>query len=217
MWSLYRRYYASTSRKLFERDFAQKDSLLVLRDADDCIRGFSTIAVGLTQFDGCGVRYVFSGDTIIEPAYWGTQALAFSWLRHAGEIKRMQPEVPLFWFLIVKGHRTFRYLPAFAREFFPHWKRHTPVHLAALMNKLAHERFGAAFDAASGVVRYQESQGHLAGDIAEASEREAGRDDVSFFFRRNSGYRNGDELVCLCELSAENLRPLARRLFENTH
>jgi hypothetical protein len=213
MWNLYRRFYAGTERALFERDLAQKDSLLLLRDGEQRIQGFSTIAVGVTEFEGGQVRFVFSGDTIIDRAHWGSQALAFTWLRYVGELKRERPEMPLFWFLIVKGHRTFRYLPAFAREFYPHWERGTPARISALMNKLARERFGAAFDDASGVVRFPESRGHLAEPFAEANEREAGREDVSFFLRRNSGYRNGDELVCLCELSLENLRPLARRLF----
>jgi hypothetical protein len=213
MWNLYRRFYAGTDVALFERDLAQKDSLLLLRDGDQRIQGFSTIAVGVTEFEGSQVRFVFSGDTIIDRAHWGSQALAFTWLRYVGELKRERPELPLFWFLIVKGHRTFRYLPAFAREFYPHWQRGTPAHIAALMNKLARERFGEAFDDASGVVRFPESRGHLAEPFAEANEREAEREDVSFFLRRNSGYRNGDELVCLCELSLENLRPLARRLF----
>jgi hypothetical protein len=217
MWSLYHRFYAGTHRELFERDLAQKDSLLLLRDAERRIQGFSTIALGVTEFEGAPIRFIFSGDTIIERAHWGSQALAFTWLRHVGELKRERPELPLFWFLIVKGHRTFRYLPAFAREFYPHWQRGTPARIAALMSKLARERFGEAFDDASGVIRYPQSHGHLAEPFAEANEREAGREDVSFFLRRNSGYRNGDELVCLCELTAENLRPLARRLFESAH
>ena len=213
MWNLYRRFYSGSHRELFERDFAQKDSLLVLRDADGRIQGFSTIAVGIIEFEGQPVRYVFSGDTIIERAHWGTQALAFTWLRYVGELKRERPELPLFWFLIVKGHRTFRYLPAFAREFYPHWQRGTPARMSALMRQLARERFGNAFDDEAGVVRYPDSHGHLAEPFAEASEREVAREDVSFFLRRNAGYRNGDELVCLCELTADNLRPLARRLF----
>jgi hypothetical protein len=89
--------------------------------------------------------------------------------------------------------------------------------VAALMQKLARDRFGDAFDAESGLIRYPESHGHLAEGYAEASERESGREDVSFFLRRNPGYRDGHELVCLCELSRENLRPLARRLFEGAH
>jgi hypothetical protein len=213
MWNLYHRFYAGTDRALFERDLAQKDSLLLLHDGEGRIQGFSTIAVGDTIHEGEAIRFVFSGDTIVDRAHWGSQALAFTWLRYVGELKRERPELPLFWFLIVKGHRTFRYLPAFAREFYPHWQRGTPARISALMNKLARERFGAAFDDQNGVVRYPESHGHLAEDFAEANEREAGREDVSFFLRRNSGYRRGDELVCLCELTADNLRPLARRLF----
>jgi hypothetical protein len=213
MWNLYRRFYSGTHRELFDHDLANKDSLLLLTDAAQRIQGFSTMAVGLIEFEGRPVRYVFSGDTIIDKAYWGSQALAFTWLLYVGELKRAQPELPLFWFLIVKGHRTFRYLPTFAREFYPHWERGTPAHIAALMNRLARERFGEAFDDTSGVIRYREPHGHLAEGFAEANEREAGREDVSFFLKRNAGYRQGDELVCLCELSAENLRPLARRLF----
>lgn len=213
MWNLYRRFYAGTHRALFERDLAQKDSLLLLHDGEGRIQGFSTMAVGVVEFEGRPIRYVFSGDTIIDRAHWGTQALAFTWLRYVGELKREHPELPLFWFLIVKGHRTFRYLPTFAREFYPHWERGTPAHIAALMNMLARERFGEAFDDEHGVIRHAESRGHLAEPFAEASEREAGREDVKYFLKRNAGYRKGDELVCLCELSAENLRPLARRLF----
>lgn len=217
MWNLYQRFYSGTHRALFDADLAAKDSLLVLRDDQQCIQGFSTIAVGLTEFDDRQIRYVFSGDTIVDRAFWGSQALAFSWLRYVGELKREQPELPLFWFLIVKGHRTFRYLPTFAREFYPHWERGTPEPVAALMQKLARERFGDAFDAESGLIRYPESHGHLAEAYAEANERECGREDVSFFLKRNPGYRDGHELVCLCELSRENLRPLARRLFEGAH
>ena len=49
------------------------------------------------------------------------QALAFDWISRMGAIKRAHPERPLYWLLLVKGHRTFRYLPLFAKSFFPHW------------------------------------------------------------------------------------------------
>jgi hypothetical protein len=216
MWELYRRFYEGTGPALFDADLAQKESLVLLRDADGRIQGFSTIAIGTTDLDDRPIRYVFSGDTIIDRAHWGTQALAFCWLRFVGEIKRERPEVPLYWFLIVKGHRTFRYLPTFAHEFYPHWRNSTPSAMTALLNKLARERFGDAFDSANGLIRYPESRGHLVPAWAEVTEREAEREDVNFFLRRNAGYRRGDELVCLCELSANNLRPLARRLFDGT-
>ena len=44
-------------------------------------------------------------------------------------------------------------------------------------------------------------------------ERERKRPDVAYFLQCNPGYASGDELVCLCELSTDNMRPLTRRLF----
>ena len=37
---------------------------------------------------------------------------------------------------------------------------------------------------------------------------------MAFFLRSNPGYLRGEELVCLTELASDNLRPLARRVFE---
>ncbi len=214
MWALYHRFYAGTNRALFEDDLRAKDSLLVMRDDERRIQGFSTLAVGFAEHEGRVIRYVYSGDTIVDRAHWGSQSLAFTWLRYVGEIKRERPELPLFWFLIVKGHRTYRYLPTFARTFWPTWTGPTPTATADLMARLARERFGTAYDLGSGVIRHSKSHGHLVPEFAEASDREAGRDDVRFFLAKNPGYRSGDELVCLCELASANLRPLARRIFD---
>ena len=46
MWSLYRRFYSGTHRDLFERDLAQKDSLLLLHDAEQRIQ----VAWGIADF-----------------------------------------------------------------------------------------------------------------------------------------------------------------------
>lgn len=216
MWHLYSRFYAGTSRSRFHADLEAKDMALVLRDAREQLQGFTTLAVSTTEFEGRRVRVLFSGDTIVERAYWGSQALAFNWLRLAGALKRREPDVELYWFLIVKGQRTYRYLPTFAKQFVPDWRDSSPSqNLSRLLDVLARERFGEAWDPATGVIRFGESHGHLAPEWATVSEREAGREDVRFFLRRNPGYGQGDELACLCELTAANLRPLARRIFED--
>jgi hypothetical protein len=213
MWALYSRFYLGTRRERFRADLAEKDTALILRDADGCLQGFSTLATWSREFAGAPIRVLFSGDTIIEREHWGSQALAFNWLRHAGGLKRMQPEVPLYWFLIVKGQRTFRFLPTFALEFLPDWRTSPAPGASQLLTLLAREKFGDAYDPATGVIRFRESHGHLAQQWAKVSEREAAREDVQFFLRRNPGYVRGDELACLCELSSGNLRPLARRVF----
>jgi hypothetical protein len=82
------------------------------------------------------------------------------------------------------------------------------------MDALARERFAQAYDARRGVVSFARSRGHLKPRWAAIEASETLRDDVSFFLRSNPGYARGDELVCLTELAPGNLRPLARRVFE---
>lgn len=213
MFSLFERYYGGTSYARFAADLADKSRVLVLRDESGALCGFSTLAVYERVFRGETVRVIFSGDTVVDERHWGQQALAFAWLRLAGEVKSEQPDTPLYWFLISKGHRTYRYLSAFSREFHPAPGRPTPARIAELMAFLARERFGAAYDAAAGVLRFPESLGHLRDGYAEVPEAHRRLPEVAFFLERNPGYARGEELVCLCELSEANLQPIARRAF----
>jgi hypothetical protein len=213
MYAVYERHYDATSPTLFQQDLKCKDYAIVIRNDDRAIVGFSTLAIMNVTLDGSPLRAIFSGDTIIDQAYWGTQSLSFNWLRFAGTIKAQAPETPLCWFLIVKGHRTYRYLSAFSRDFYPHWDNPTTPWARRVMETLASKRFGEAFDAERCIVSFPESRGHLKTTLADVAADEAARPDVAFFLRRNPGYRRGEELVCVTELSLENLRPLARRLF----
>jgi hypothetical protein len=188
MFSLYAASYRDTARARFLDDLGDKTHCIVLRDGDGTIQGFSTLKLYETRWRETRIRVMFSGDTIIDPAHWGTQQLAFAWIRHAGDVRRAAPAVPLYWFLICKGHRTYRYLGAFARHYLP----------------LA----GARADGRD------VPQGRLAPELASVPDAHRRIGDVAYFLQRNPGYARGDELVCLCELSAPNLRPLARRLFE---
>jgi hypothetical protein len=214
MYDLYCTYYDSTSPALFEFDLQHKESVLLLRDGAGAVVGFSTIAIQSAKLDTGPVRAIYSGDTIIDRAYWGTQALAFTWLRYAGTVKARAPDYPLYWFLIVKGHRTYRYLSAFSIDFYPHWSTPTPAWARSVIERLARRQFDAAYDSERGVVSFPQSRGHLKQPWAAVEPEDAARPDVAFFLRSNPGYTRGEELVCLTELTPGNLRPLARRVFE---
>ena len=213
MFSVYARYYEATSWELFQSDLEEKQYALVLRDRADVIQGFTTIAITETSHNGAPLRAIFSGDTIIDRNHWGTQQLAFNWIRFAGKVKAEKPDVPLYWFLIVKGHRTYRFLPTFSIDFYPHWERPIPAQVKRLMDRLAEDRFGDTYDPETGVIEFPTSRGHLNPDLVAVSASEARRADVAFFLDRNPGYSRGNELVCLTELALDNLRPIAQRQF----
>jgi hypothetical protein len=213
MYALYREHYAAVTLEHFADDLADKAHVLIVRDGEGEMRGFSTLAVTKAACRGTALRAIFSGDTIMHRDYWGHQSLAFAWIRFAGSVKAQEPGLPLYWFLITKGHRTYRYLSAFSIDFYPRWDRPTPGRELEIMRLLARPRFGSAFDAARGIIRYPASRGHLRPELASVGELERKRDDVSFFLARNPDYAQGDELVCLTELCVDNLKPIARRLF----
>lgn len=213
MFCLFDRTYRAVTRAQFAADLGAKDRVVLVRNDAGRICGFSTLSVSRVVIEGVARRVVFSGDTVIDRHYWGSQAFAFAWIREIGRIHAEAPDETLHWLLIVKGHRTFRYLSAFGLDFVPDWRGSECAKLTDLKNALARRYFGQAYDAGTGLVTYPQSRGHLAEAFAAISAREAERPDVQFFLQRNPGYGHGDELVCLCELSARNMRPLTRRLF----
>ncbi|HIP79310.1 MAG TPA: hypothetical protein EYH07_12710 [Kiloniellaceae bacterium] len=214
MFKLYEHYYGGTSKERFLNDLSEKQYTVILRDPNHCLQGFSSIKVWEEDFRGSPVRVIYSGDTIVHQDHWGQQALAFTWIHFSGAMKSEAPNVPLYWFLLVKGHRTYRYLRAFYRVFYPAYNRPTPEHTKSLMDQLAANKFGDAYSPSTGVLHFAESRGHLKTDWAEIPEKDRRRPDVRFFLEKNPGYGRGDELVCLAELSRGNQNPLAARLFE---
>ena len=214
MHKVYGSYFEATTAARFEADLANKTHVLLLFDAADVLRGFSTLALYDFHFDGVRGRALFSGDTIVQHQFWGEQTLPLAWLELAGSFKAQQPCAPLYWFLITKGYRTYRYLPLFAKHYYPNHCESSPPRLQLVLDHLANERFGPCYDPATGVISFPESLGHLAPPWADVPVTIAQRPEVAFFLRRNPGYVRGDELACITELCSENLRRRARAAFE---
>jgi len=215
MFRLYEANYRGANFEIFQDDLNDKDYVLILSDVDDTIVGFSTLAVDNETFNGKRLRVIFSGDTIIERSYWGQNPLAKAWVEFAGYTKAAQPNVPLYWLLIVKGHRTYRYLPVFIREYYPRHDRPIPTEQSQLMEYLGSKRFGSSYDPETGLVLFPEPRSYLNPDLAVIPEKDINRPEIKYFLERNPRYYEGDELLCLCELSAENFGNVARQWFED--
>lgn len=212
MFALYRRHFDAADYTRFNTDLDDKQQVIEVRDATGTLRGFSTVACYRREFEGRALRVLFSGDTVVDEASWGQQALAFGFIRFAAQIQA-QSDAALYWLLISKGHRTYRYLSAFSIDYAPSPVQVTAPEQQRLMDFLARDRYGEAYDTARGVVRFAQSHGHLRADLAGVPAIHAHLPEVAYFLQRNPGYAQGDELVCLCRIAADNLRPLARRVF----
>ncbi len=205
--------YDGVSEARFRADLEEKDWVLLLRDGDSgAIRGLSTILLMDVEMQGEALRVAFSGDTGIDPAYWGGQALVRTWAQFMGELRAQEPSTRLYWFLISKGFRTYLYLPYFFHEFFPRWDRPTPPFEHDLIDTLGRRKYAEDFNPATGLVEFAATHGHLTPALADIPPRRLCDPHVRFFLARNPGYARGHELVCVAELSESNMKGLARRM-----
>jgi hypothetical protein len=208
---LYLSYFDGSDRAQVVSDLAEKTEILLLYFEESLV-GFTTLQIYDFEWQDSLVQIIYSGDTVVHRAHWGQQALAFAWIANLGKLRRQRPDVPLFWFVILKGHRTYKFLPAFGKSFYPHWSIDRSD-LKPLADALAFEKFGDAYSPTTGIVKFTSSRGHLKSRIADPSEKEKNKEAVQFFLRKNPGYALGHELVCLCEISEDNMKPLTKRIF----
>lgn len=212
MLDLMRGVYDGVSAESFGADLDGKDrALLLLDETSGEIEGFTTLARQETFVSGEPVVALFSGDTVVTPSRWGSRELPRAWGRLAFSLAAREEGRRVFWLLICAGHRTYRFLPIFFRDFVPSATRRPSPALLRLRDALAAARFGARYDAASGIVRLA-SPTPVRAELAEPGLSALADPDVAFFLAANPGFSKGDELACLAELSPSNLTPVGRRL-----
>ena len=129
----------------------------------------------------------------------------------AGMYQQTLPPGRCFWLLLTSGFRTYRFLPVFWREFFPRFDAPTPAGMARLLHELASRQFGSQFDARTGIVRFEHPQ-RLRPGLKEIPAGRADDPHVAFFLSHNPGHDRGDELVCLTEITVDNLTRAGQRM-----
>ena len=209
MFTLLSAFFTGVDERTFAHDLGEKSHAIVLEDDRGVLRGFSTMLVYRSQAAGVDATVVYSGDTIVDREWWGSPALAVSWLRAAWGLTSRADAGNVYWLLLTSGFRTYRFLPVFWREFYP--RVDGSPEAKAFADTLARERFGDGYDAAAGIVRFARPQ-VLVPELLDVPAGRTGDPHVDFFLERNPGYVRGDELVCVTNIGAHNLTPAGRRI-----
>jgi hypothetical protein len=212
VFALFSRCYDCVNEETFQRDLEAKTSIILLSDEAGGLVGFSTQQVYEWELSGEPIRIIYSGDTVIDPASWGSQELAKAWCRVAAAAMLGPRTTRTFWFLISKGCRTYLYLPLFFRHFIPGvGEAGAPNEWKGLLDELAIHKFGEAYDKRTGLIRFPASRGQLIPELATVPVSRRDDPHVAFFLERNPDYTKGVELACLAEVSLENTHGVGRR------
>jgi hypothetical protein len=203
-------HFCNVSHEQFDADLEEKNWAILLQNDTGRLVGFSTILFYSTVFEGHPIAVVYSGDTIVERSAWGSPILPRTWVNSVWQIHRQAfPVLPLYWLLITSGYRTYRFLPVFWKDFYPRHDAPTPPFQSRLIAHLAQARFGPLYDSSRGIVRLRQP---LQPDLIDIDPGKLTDPHIAFFLERNPGYISGDELVCIAELSPENLTAAGCRM-----
>jgi hypothetical protein len=209
MYELFITYFV-VSERLFMDDLEKKDSVLLLRDEEtDAVKGFSTMKMLRMKVATSSIKALFSGDTIIDTLYRSETEL----IKHIGRFVygRIEDKVKFYWFLISMGFRTYRFLPIFFHDYYPRFDKDTPSFEQKVMDALAIHEFGECYQRERGII-VPERKNYLKETYASIPARRLSNPHIEFFFRKNPGFAQGEELVCLAEISKDNFKPVFYRI-----
>jgi len=203
MFELMRQSYDAVTEQQFLFDLGQKDDVILLRDrGDEIIRGFSTLARLRARWGRQTLRGVFSGDTVIEPQYWGRRTLGKAFLKFMWWQKLRHPASPLYWLLISKGYKTYLMMANNFSEHYPRCERPTPADKQAIIEAFYTTLFPKEYDPRTGLVRFGAAACRLKAGVAGISpELAQSNRRVAFFQQVNPDWTRGVELACLARMT----------------
>jgi len=213
MFALLDSHFHNVSWSCFCNDLSRKTIVFLLEDCDSGeLVGFSTQQVLMSEL---GEQVVFSGDTIIDPSAWGSLAFPEAWGRWMLSLLDARPTSPLYWLLISKGHRTYRFLPTFFLDYAPASFRSYSASEVTLIRDVGERLFGKKLvqsDAGYLLVKHDDESQRLREHLLDLRHEETSHPHVEFFRSVNPDCDQGCELICLLRFCPTNMRPFCRRI-----
>ena len=204
MYILMTEFYDNVEKEIFLKDFKEKDYCIILKDYKNKIKGFSTQKIMKFNFENEEIYGVFSGDTIIDKENWGNLTLFKVFANFFFSFGEKYQN--FYWFLIVKGYKTYKFLPTFYKEFYPNYKLETPERFKNIIDLFGEIKYPDEYNKESGVIEYKVIKDSLKKGVADITEKELKDKNVQFFLESNPNYEKGNDLVCITSLKIENLR-----------
>jgi hypothetical protein len=213
MHNLFIKYYHNADFATFIDDLSQKDGLvLISEDKSKKIVGFSTLMMMRFQLDGREVKGLFSGDTIIDRKYWGTNKAMICFVKILLKEKLKDPTTPLFWLLISKGYKTYLLLANNFPKHYPHYQNKFSG-LSSVVEQYCQHLYPSYYDAEQQILNFGGDYQKLRGEVAEITDdMKLSVPKINFFEEKNPQWREGTELPCIGEVNVSMLTFFAQKV-----
>lgn len=198
MYEIFAQYYVNAPLETFLADLSRKSGVFVVRrKRDGEVVGFSTVHRFPMRVGGQSAIGIFSGDTLIERAYWGSRALQLAFVRYVFRVRMQNPLTPVYWCLISKGYKTYLLLANNYPRYFPNPEGQHPQ-LAGVVREYCRQLFPGVLDEQRMLLDFGDNAQHLHEEAAPITEYARRRyPKIAFFEDRNPTWQQGTELPCV--------------------
>jgi hypothetical protein len=202
MYELFSEYYTNHTFESFTHDLMEKNHVILLHDKKNKnIEGFSTLLRVPMKKGNKQILGVYSGDTVVNKEYWGSPALGVEFLIYLWKLKMKRPGIPVYWFLISKGYKTYLIM---ARNFATHYPRYeepTPPIYEELMDNFYSMKFKHHYSSETGLITYEDDSCALKDSVAEITSEHLKDPRIAFFVEKNPKWSHGHELTCIAKMT----------------
>ena len=209
IWALTERY-VDTPRTVYESKLLALPEVGLWRVRTGELAGLVGLDIHRVEWQGRTRIILFTSSVVADERFRGRHLVLKTGLRLLAREKLRRPFAPAYWFFDTFSYKSYLLLARNFREYWPRRDRATPAEIAAFIDRLASERYGAAWNRETGVVR-RSGYKQLRAATAPIEGELRSDPDVRFFEAANPGHREGDMLVCLAPLSVGNLFSAIRR------
>ncbi|MGF1584819.1 MAG: hypothetical protein ACFCUM_05825 [Bacteroidales bacterium] len=216
LFQLHVQYYDQVVESVFMKDLSEKDWIIIIKDGQGELQGFSTIQLIWLKIGQKDHLYLFSGDTIIREAARNFHGLSGAFIHFMYALIENHHHVPIHWFLITKGFRTYRFLPLYFREYYPVRNKVVPGYYQEVLDTVAFYKFGNNYNPGAHLICYDHEKDRLKPKHALVPDGRLRNPEIEFFLAKNPFYHKGDELTCITDISMSNFNPLVERVRKGT-
>jgi hypothetical protein len=203
--------YIDTDRVHFEAQLRTLPEVGLWQVRDGPLVGLVNFHVYPVVRRGRPATIIFTSSVVLDERFRGRRLILKTGLRILLRTRLRRPWRPVFWLFDTFSYKSYLLLPRNLREFWPRRDQPTPPDIAAFLDRLAQQHYGANWRPETGVAS-RSGQKRLLPTAAPLDAAALSDPDVRFFDQVNPGHRRGGRLIGLAASSAANLTGASARM-----
>lgn len=197
-----------------ESELRRRQRVALIR-MNGALLGMVSLDIFTASFRGRRVTAISTAHVLLRENWRGRNLLQKLGFRVFLRERLRHPLRPIYWFFDTFSYKSYLLLPRNFRTYWPRHDRPTPAAQTALIDALASQVHGPAWQPERGVVARSglKRMRETAAPLVMARDSDPA---LAFFARMNPGHAEGDMLVCLCPLDLANWLSVAARAMQRS-